>query len=123
MHKLTGDNSPYQHIRPTDWQPGGRFCSHVLMSTVGAMGMGHSLELFGMGEMRPFEELEPGAFVQYWWPKKKPGHSTTFLGYLDSHGNVMSSYSDAVAGFRFFSAQGKGAGSGLDFGSAFFEGR
>jgi hypothetical protein len=68
-----------------------------------------------------FSEITPGAFVNL-NRKNKSGHAVVFLSYVDKVGNKLPKYSDAVVGFRYFSAQGVGRKPNAGFGyrTAFF---
>jgi len=66
---------------------------------------------FGIGERVKFNELNPGSFVNL-NRNNGTGHAVVFLGYIDSAGNELKTFSANVAGFRYFSSQGKGAPDG-----------
>lgn len=68
-------------------------------------GTASALEAFGMGKQVEFSKLQPGAFVNL--NRQKTGHAVVFLGYLDNKGKEVQQFGPAVAGFKYFSSQGK----------------
>ncbi|HBA60114.1 MAG TPA: hypothetical protein DCZ92_04735 [Elusimicrobia bacterium] len=74
-----------------------------------------------MGERRLFEQLRPGDFVNI-NRTTKTGHAVTFLAFINAKGEIQPEYNAAVAGFKYFSSQGrKEAGQGgFDFRYAVF---
>lgn len=88
-----------------------------------SMGVAHALEIFGIGKQLPFEQLKPGDVVNFNRNTSKPsGHAVVFLGYLNQDGKLMASAEAGKAGFRYFSAQGKGDSGGLGYRNAWFDG-
>lgn len=94
-----------------------------------SFGTADALVTFGIGKRVKFSELAPGSFINLnrdrhdrpGKPDEKPsGHAVIFLSYVDEKGGDLSSYSERVKGFRYFSAQGSGAGAGLGYRVAFF---
>lgn len=76
----------------------------------GSPGTAFSLERMGIGRQKPFESLVPGDVVNFNRPPSTTfpsgsGHSVFFISFLTKSSEV-SSYSDQVVGFRYFSAQG-----------------
>jgi hypothetical protein len=104
----------WERLRPSDfrgqvWIVGG----------APSNGMSDALSNLGMGAKRPFENLHPGDFVNF-NRTNGTGHAVVFLGYLDRDGNVVRSFGDTVAGFKYFSSQGKKTDGGLGYRYAFF---
>jgi hypothetical protein len=85
-----------------------------------AYGMSDALHNLGMGQKKSFEQLEPGDFINF-NRDNGSGHAAVFLGFLDGNGNEMASYGPSVEGFKYFSSQGRGPGSGLGYRYAFFK--
>lgn len=84
-------------------------------------GTADALSTFGVGHHAKFSELKPGAFVNV-NRLNKSGHAVVFLGYIDQQGRDLPVHGPSVAGFRYFSAQGKpySKGSGFGYRWAFF---
>jgi hypothetical protein len=75
---------------------------------------------YGMGERVAFKDMTPGSFLNL-NRDNGTGHAVIFLSYLDKDGNELKSFSAQVAGFEYFSSQGKGApDGGLGYRWAFF---
>jgi hypothetical protein len=76
---------------------------------------------FGMGERIPFRELDPGDFLNF-NRTNKTGHAVVFLGFIDRKGQLLPEYdATTVAGFKYFSSQGKDhPDGGLGYRWAFF---
>lgn len=120
----TGDRTPELYLQPRHWQsnyPSGSFRDLMWVNS-GSRGTADALATYGMGEVCKFEELTSGGFVNF-NRSGGSGHATLFLSYLDADGRSLTSYSDAVAGFRYISSQGTAINGGIDYASAFFEGR
>ena len=62
---------------------------------------------FGIGEERAFDKLQPYDFINF-DRTGGTGHAAVFLGYVDKRGEILAEHSADVAGFKYFSAQGKG---------------
>ncbi|NRP85222.1 hypothetical protein GFPCMMHI_01107 [Ensifer adhaerens] len=122
--KETGDKTPYTYLPPETWnrmRPTD-IRSHIWVDPhLDAYGTADALVTFGIGKRVKFSELTPGSFVNI-NRTNKSGHSVTFLGFLDAQGNELPSYSDKVAGFKYFSSQGKGhnGDAGFAYRYAFF---
>jgi hypothetical protein len=117
----SGDRSGGLFLPATQWRslgPGSLRGKIWMVEHSGSRGTADALSLFGMGEERPFSMLEPGGFINL--NRQKTGHAVIFLGYIDKEGEVLSTYSSDVAGFKYFSAQGRNPG-GLGYRYAFFE--
>ncbi|MES2325491.1 MAG: SRPBCC family protein [Pseudomonadota bacterium] len=84
-----------------------------------SQGTAHALQKFGMGTVRDFRDITPGAFVNL-NRNNRTGHAVIFLGYLDARGKPVARYDDAVAGFRYFSSQGNETSGGFGYRHAFF---
>jgi hypothetical protein len=120
--KKTGDQQPFQKLPITSWQRGTKrdIRGHIFMyDGFGSNGTAHALSRFGVGRQLPFSELEPGAFINL--NRARSGHACVFLGYIDSDGNDVAPYGSTVAGFRYFSSQGRNPG-GFGYRWAFFDG-
>jgi hypothetical protein len=78
-----------------------------MLPGTGSRGTASTLSRFGLGEELPFSALKPGDFVNF-NRSTHTGHAVVFLGYLDKTGADVPAYGPAVAGFRYFSDQGKG---------------
>jgi hypothetical protein len=118
----TGDKSCQTFLPSSQWTSlqAGTFKDLVWVNS-GSKGTADALEKFGMGKIVPFTELKPGAFINL-NRKSGTGHAVLFLSYLDGKGESVETYSSKVAGFKYYSSQGKGTGSGFDYRYAFFEG-
>jgi hypothetical protein len=106
----------WQRLRPTDLR--GQIW---IVENAPSHGAADAFSNFGMGQTVAFKDLRPGSFLNF-NRNTGSGHGVVFLGYLDQSGNDLKGYSAAVAGFRYFSAQGKQGvdGSGLGYRWAFF---
>ncbi|MER9313523.1 hypothetical protein NKI51_30415 [Mesorhizobium australicum] len=102
------NNSPFdflpkvlwQRLRPLDFR--GMIW---IVKNSPSSGAGYALEHFGMGHLVPFKGLFPGSFINF-NRTNKSGHAGVFLGYIDKNGNDLDTYSNDVAGFKYFSSQG-----------------
>lgn len=72
----------------------------------GRGGATYAFENFGMGRALAFKDLFPGTFITF-NRNRGGGHAGIFLAYLDTSGNELEDYSENVAGFKYFSSQGK----------------
>lgn len=107
----------WMRMRPKDIR------SHLWVdSHLRAYGTADALSTFGVGRHADFNKLRPGAFVNL-NRTTKSGHAVVFLGYIDEKGNDLAAYGPTVAGFRYFSSQGKtrAPGSGFGYRWAFFD--
>lgn len=120
----TGDREPYSYLPADSWnrmRPKD-IRSHIWVShQLDSYGTADAIVTFGIGRRVKFSELEPGSFVNI-NRTNKSGHAVVFLSYVDKNGNNLPAYSQDVAGFRYFSAQGVGQkpGAGLGYRVAFF---
>jgi hypothetical protein len=65
-----------------------------------------ALEQFGLGELVPFQDLQPGDFIGF-NRKGGSGHAVVFLAFIDASGDDVPKYdAERVVGFKFFSSQG-----------------
>jgi hypothetical protein len=106
----------WERMRPVDIR------SYIWVSPqLHSSGTADAFVIFGIGRRQNFAELAPGSFINL--NRQRTGHSVTFLGFIDKHGNTLSSYSSQVAGFKYFSSQGSDHTNGAGFGYryAFFE--
>lgn len=123
----TKDLSIYKFLPLRSWQRLGAsdFRGHLWVNhSFNSYGAGDALENFGMGEFVPFEKLQPGGFVNFNRNNEsRSGHAVVFIGFIDVKGNLLTSYSSKVIGFKYFSAQGTSAvgNGGLDFRYAIFD--
>jgi hypothetical protein len=82
-------------------------------------GAADALAHFGMGEVIAFNQLQPGDMLNL-NRVSGGGHGVIFMGHIDARGEPLAHFSDAVAGFRYFSAQGEPTDGGFGFRRAFF---
>ena len=121
----TGDRSVYNYLPFKAWNSlttSGIKARIWVDPKLNAYGTADALAHFGMGEVVPFSELEPGAFINL-NRTTKTGHSVVFIAYIDKNAKELPRYDAAkVAGFKYFSAQGKEARGqgGFDYRYAFF---
>lgn len=125
--KETGDYSIYQFLPFESWNTLKKTAikAHIWVDAeLNSYGTADALIKFGMGERAKFEELEPGAFINL-NRTNKTGHAVVFISYIDEKGNELPRYSSAVAGFKYYSAQGKEAvgQGGFGYKYAFFDGK
>ena len=120
------DRSVFTRLPAESWQRGRPTDIRAYMfvyDDVDSNGSADAFTHFGIGDHRPFEALLPGDFIGL-NRTNRSGHAVVFLGYLDAAGAPIATYDAArVVGFKYFSAQGSGAGSGLGYRWAFFEGK
>lgn len=131
----TGDETPYDKLTAQHFSHlGGKkkfLKAHIYeFEGMGSKGAAHALERFNIGKQKTWPELVPGDLIKFSRSGRRPGHSTIFIAYVDSRGNVLERYSPAAVGFRFFSAQGSGQGAdgktvkaGMSFRNEFFDGK
>lgn len=116
----TGDTTPYSYLPPKHWQSlRPSTLRDLVWVNSGSKGTADALEKFGMGQMCKFEELTPGAFINF-NRNNRTGHAAMFLEYIDERGTVLPAYGPNVAGFKYFSSQGKRSDGGFDYRLAFF---
>lgn len=125
--KKNNIDHPPGTVQMSSWS-GGKFKDikpHLFMYSLKSGGSPYSrgtantLYQFGIGEEIPFRLLLPGDFVNF--NRQKPyigGHAVIFMSFLDQNGRELKNYSNAVSGFKYFSAQKKTNGFG--FRHAFF---
>lgn len=105
----TGDKSAFQQLGARSWNSGNLRsikANLFMFAETGSRGTAGTLQRFGMGKEVPFAELRPGDFVNL--NRQKSGHAVVFMGYLDRNYNILPGFGPNVAGFKYFSAQGKG---------------
>ncbi len=118
-------NEVYSLIPVESWSKGNitSLRANIFMyAGTGSRGTGYSLERFGIGDELKFSELKPGDFLNFNRTSGN-GHAVVFLGYLDKNSQPQQSYSSAVVGFKYFSAQGKEKpDAGFGYRNAYFDG-
>jgi len=106
----------WNNLRPTSIK------AHIWVNPkLNSSGTADALAKFGLGENVKFKDLEPGSFINI-NRTTGTGHAVVFLSFIDIKGKDLAKYSDKVAGFRYFGAQGrrvKGKG-GFSYRHAFF---
>lgn len=120
--KETGDYSVYAYLPkksyeglgPTDLR-GHIWVNHEFNS----YGTADALRNFGMGEIKPFDSLKPGSFVNI-NRTNGTGHAVLFIGYIDKQGRLQDNLDSNTIGFRYFSSQGTKDSGGLDYRNAIF---
>lgn len=122
--KETGDYSIYDYLPKKSFEGLGigDLKGHIWVNhNFNSYGTADALINFGMGERTPFEKLKPGAFVNI-NRTTKTGHAVTFIGYINDKGVIQPEYNDAVAGFKYFSSQGRATAGdgGFDYRYAVF---
>ena len=121
----TQDSVPFQKLPIRSWRGGSRsdIRAHIFMyDGLHCSGTAHALERFGIGRQTSFEQLQPGSFINL-NRTAGSGHACVFLSYLDAAGNDVASYGPSVAGFKYFSSQGKGSpDGGFGYRWGFFDG-
>jgi hypothetical protein len=104
----TGDYKPFHFIPKVFWErlrPLDLRGMIWMVKNSQSTGAAYAFEHFGMGKRLPFKDLFPGTFINF-NRTNKSGHGGVFLGFIDKDGNDLAVYSGAVAGFKYFSAQG-----------------
>lgn len=117
----TGSKEHWKHVPIVQWrslQPYSLRGRIWLVKDSPSYGTASALDAFGMGKQMEFAQLQPGAFVNL--NRQKTGHAVVFLGYLDNKGNEVQQYGPTVAGFKYFSSQGKPDNGGFGYRYAFF---
>lgn len=119
----TRDFSPFKFIPKPTWEmlrPIDLRGQIWIVRRSPSTGAAHAFENFGMGKRVPFRDLKPGDFLNF-NRTNKTGHGVVFLGFLDASGAELQLFSEKVAGFKYFSAQGAGkSDGGLGYRWAFF---
>ena len=125
-YSATGKKGPFTKLPIDSWRRGTSksIRAHIFMyDGLKSNGTAHALERFGIGRQLKFEELQPGDFINF-NRESGSGHACVFLGYLDGAGRDVASHGASVAGFRYFSAQGKNSeDGGFGYRWAFFAGK
>jgi hypothetical protein len=121
----TGDKTPLNYLPAIGWERLGLrdIRSHIWVDArLKSNGTADALSTFGIGRHAPFKELTPGSFINL-NRDNGSGHAVIFLGFIDDHGKDIAMYGPSVAGFKYFSSQGKhgASGSGLGYRYAFFD--
>lgn len=120
----TGDHKPFEKLPIRSWRGGSKrdIRAHIFMyGGLASNGTAHALERFGIGRVTSFAQLQPGDFVNF--NRAHSGHACVFLSYIDAAGKDLAAFGPNVAGWRYFSSQGSGAGSGFGYRWGFFEGQ
>jgi hypothetical protein len=119
----TADYSPFNQLRMNSWNCSSRTDIRPYIfqyKDVGCHGTVDALTRFGIGQELSFDELQPGDFITM-NRTTGSGHTAVFMGYINGTYQGVSTYSGQVAGFRYFSAQGKGKpDAGFAYRCAFF---
>lgn len=118
----TKDNSIYKFLPIIQWRavrPNSFRGKVWIADPKTSRGTAQALSDFGMGREMPFEKLAPGAFINL-NRTGGSGHAVVFLGYIDKEGKLLPSHDASVAGFKYFSSQGKDVGGGFGYRYAFF---
>jgi hypothetical protein len=103
------ETAPFKALPMKSWTGGTRndIRAHIFMfDNMGSKGTASAFRRFSIGEELPFEKLKPYDFVNFDRPNS--GHAAVFLGFIDKRGEDLPEHSSEVAGFKYFSAQGKG---------------
>lgn len=126
LYHSNGDPTPFEKLPITSWQRGtaSSIRAHIFMyGGLKSNGTAHALSRFGIGQVVAFNALKPGDFINF-NRESGTGHACVFLGYLDAQGNETAAFDSTVAGFKYFSAQGKSSiDGGLGYRWAFFAGK
>ncbi len=121
----TGDATVFDFLPLASWSnlKSTSIKAHIWVNhSLGSWGTADALRHFGMGENVPFQHLLPGAVINL-NRTTGTGHAVIFISYIDIKGNRLTSWSEDVVGFLYFSAQGgynAGAG-GMDYRYAVFQ--
>jgi hypothetical protein len=120
----TGDDSFRARLPLARWNNGTRtgVIPNVFMyAGSDSAGTAFALQRLGLGTERRFEQLQPGDFINF-NRTNASGHAVVFMGYLvGGSAAPQQSFSPAVVGFRYFSAQGmKRADGGFGYRNAYF---
>jgi len=118
----TGDYSVYTYLPKTSYERLGPedLRGHIWVNhEFNSYGTADALRNFGMGEIKTFDSLMPGAFVNI-NRTNGTGHAVLFIGYIDKKGMLQESFDSNTIGFRYFSSQGTKDSGGLDYRNAIF---
>jgi hypothetical protein len=118
----TQDYSPFKFLPKSSWErlrPTDLRGQIWIVDGAPSSGASDAFKNNGMGVKVTFEQLKPGDFVNL-NRASGSGHGVIFMNYLDLAGNTLDAYSANVAGFRYFSSQGKPDDGGLGYRYAFF---
>jgi len=120
----TGDYKPFHHMPKTMWTRLGPLDFRGMIWIVKrktSNGASSAFERYGIGHKLAFKDMFPGAFLNL-NRTNGGGHAVVFLSFIDKNGDDLNNYSSDVAGFRYFSSQGKAdrPGGGLGYRWAFF---
>ena len=123
--KETGDDEAFDKLPISSWN-GGNLTSiraNLFRFTgTNSSGSADTFQRFGIGKIVPLEQFQPGDFVNF-SRTNNSGHAVIFLSFIDRAGADLGSYSAAVAGFRYFSAQAPGKpDAGFAYRWAYFDG-
>jgi len=120
----TGDYSAFHYLPKVSWE---RLRPLDLRGQIWVVqhspshGAADAFEKFGIGVRTSFKDVRPGSFLNF-NRINGSGHGVIFLGFLNKLGEDLPSFSDEVAGFKYFSSNGQVGvpGGGLDYRWAFF---
>jgi hypothetical protein len=120
----TGDYSVYDYLPKRSYEglTVNDIRGHIWVNKdFNSAGTADALINFGMGERTTFEKLKPGSFINI-NRDNGTGHAVTFLNFIDIKGKIQPKYNSKVAGFKYFSSQGKSAAGqgGFDYRYAIF---
>jgi hypothetical protein len=120
----TGDYSPFEFLPFESWKklsPNSIKSRIWVNAKLKSAGTGDAVAQFGIGERLKFRDLEPGGFINI-NRTTRTGHAVVFMAFIDEKGRELPRYSAAVAGFKYFGAQGRGkvGEGGFGFRHAFF---
>ena len=113
-----GDATVFDFLPIESWQTldSSHIKAHIWVNhALESYGTADALAHFGMGENVPFEQLQPGSFLNL-NRTNGTGHAVVFLSFIDMDGNESAVWHDGVVGFKYFSSQG-----GLDVGAGGFD--
>jgi len=121
----SGDWSLFDYLPLSSWTSlhSQNIKAHIWVNhELGTWGTPDALVNFEMGEIVPFEELEPGAFLNL-NRVSGTGHAVVFISFIDTYGNEYAVHNKSVIGFKYFSAQGgyEVDAGGLDYRYAVFD--
>jgi hypothetical protein len=121
-----GDETPFKKLPISSWTKGNlkSIRANLFMyDGTGSRGTGHALERLGLGREKTFADLRPYDFVNL-NRNNNSGHAVVFISYLDKDSKETTTYSPAVIGFHYFSAQGHGKpDAGFADRYAYFDGK